>query len=179
MTFLGRLRRLITKSTLFEPLSPSTQAHLLPLFQVMDTKSGETFYQPRDNADYFYLVISGRVTLDIKGQKVFLRPGMCFGEESLLDQKYYLGEARSSGAIVARIKKYRFIEVVKQDRKVLNEVILKFSRSFTRKFQQQTERAPRRQKNKLTRNENRHAGLAAHIDCALLGLSFHRHPGIF
>lgn len=153
MSHLGRLRRLVTKSTLFEPLSSITKAHLLPLFQLMDTKSGETFYQPRDDADYFYFVISGRVTLDIKGQKIFLRPGMCFGEESLLDQRHYLGEARSSKAVVARIKKYRFIELVKQDRKVLNEAVLKFSRSFTRKFQQQAERAPRRQKNKLTRNE--------------------------
>ena len=153
MIFLARLRRLITKSPLFEPLSSGAKAHLLPLFQIVKTEVGDIFFRPKESADYFYFLISGRVVLDIKGQKVFLRPGMCFGEESLLDQKYYLGEARSSKAVVARIKKYRFIELLKQDRKVLNEVILEFSRSFTRKFQQEAEPALRRQKNQLTRNE--------------------------
>ena len=61
-----------------------------------------------------------------QGPESIFAPRHVFGEESLLDQKYYLGEARSSGAIVARIKKYRFIEVVKQDRKVLNEVISRY-----------------------------------------------------
>jgi len=152
MVFLGRLRRLIAKSPLFEPLSPSAKAHLLPLFHLIKTGEGEVFFRPKDSAEYLYFLVSGRVVLDIKGQKVFLRPGMCFGEESLLDQKYYLGEARSSKAVVARIRKYRFIELLKQDRKVLNEVVLEFSRSFTRKFQKDTEQASRRHKTQLTRS---------------------------
>ncbi len=153
MAYLARLRRLITKSPLFDPLSASAKAHLLPLFHVIKSPDDEVFFRPKDSAEFFYMVVSGEVVLDIKGQKVILKPGMCFGEESLLDQKYYLGEAKSSKAVVARIRKYRFIELLKQDRKVLNEVVLEFSRSFTRKFQQDTEQATRRTKNKMTKND--------------------------
>ena len=55
---------------------------------------------------------------------------MCFGEESLLDQHYYFWRGSNFHGDSCTDQKYRLIELLKQDRKILNAMVLGFSRSF-------------------------------------------------
>ncbi len=152
MYSLSHLKHLLTQSPLFEPVSSSTKAHLLPLFEVISYDEPSRIFSQKNQADYVYFILKGKGTLTLNGQTLKLRPGSCFGEESLLDQKNYFGEAFLYKGQVARIKKYRFIELLKQDRKIMNEIVLRFSHSFNQKFQPGGEKAPRRQKNQLKAN---------------------------
>ena len=152
MYSLSHLKHLLVQSPLFEPLSSRTKAHLLPLFEILSYEKSSLIFSPDTHADYVYFVLKGKGTLTLNGQTLTLRSGSCFGEESLLDQKHYFGEAFLHHGQIARIKKYRFIQLLKQDRKMMNEVILGFSHSFNHKFQPGGEKAPRRQKNQPMSN---------------------------
>jgi DASS family divalent anion:Na+ symporter len=153
MQALTYLKRLLSKSALFEPLSLGAKAHLLPLFQVIHVDKDTMLYSPGNTADYLYFMLDGKGTLTLNGQTIKLRPGSCFGEESLLDQRHYFGKVSIHHGTLARIKKYRFIELLKQDRKILNEVVLRFSHSFNHKFQPGGEKALRRKKNQQQPNK--------------------------
>lgn len=149
---LTHLKRLLSKSPVFEPLSLSTKAHLLPLFQIVDVDEETSFYTEGSTADYLYFLLTGKGTLTLNGQTIKLRSGSCFGEESLLDQRSYFGKSTIRHGIVARIKKYHFIELLKQDRKIMNEVVLRFSHTFNHKLQSGGEKALRRTKNQQKTN---------------------------
>lgn len=153
MNPLSQLKRLMNHSLLFEPLSAGAKAHLLPLFEIIAIDEQTVLFSDEQKAEYVYFLLEGKGALQLHDTEIKLRPTMCFGEESLLDQHYYFGEAQIFTGTVARIKKYRLIELLKQDRKILNAMVLGFSRSFNQKLQRKGKKAPKRYSHHQTRNE--------------------------
>tara|TARA_R110002050_G_scaffold847_7_gene6074 strand:- start:47350 stop:49227 length:1878 start_codon:yes stop_codon:yes gene_type:complete len=140
----------------FSVLPQGSKARLIALFSLHTYKRNQLITRPSKEADFLYFLVEGAINLKIKDQIIPLKEGMLFGEECALDQKDYIGTATatSQDVTVARIHKYDLIQLVKNDRKMLNELILNFSREFTRKFQQKPEKGIRKKKVDLPFNEN-------------------------
>ncbi len=139
----------------FSVLPQGSQARLIALFSIEEFKKNTVITKATQNADFLYFLIEGSVDLSIKNQIIPIKEGMLFGEECVLDQKSYVGTAsvKSKNVIIAKIHKFDLIRLVKYDRKMLNELILNFSREFTRKFQQRPEKGIRKQKTVQSFNE--------------------------
>jgi DASS family divalent anion:Na+ symporter len=139
----------------FSVLPQGSQARLIALFSIEQIEKDKAIIKSSEEADYIFFLIDGSINLTIQKQIISLKEGMFFGEECVLDQKSYVGTAiaTSKKVTIAKIHKYDLIRLVKYDRKMLNELILNFSREFTKKFQQKTEKGIRKKKTPLYFNE--------------------------
>ena len=69
----------------FSELSPSALVHFFRNAEFRDFKKGEVIVHEGDPADSLMMVVSGEVSLEIEGQKIFLSEGGIVGEMGLFN----------------------------------------------------------------------------------------------
>ncbi|MCC6335199.1 MAG: cyclic nucleotide-binding domain-containing protein [Myxococcales bacterium] len=79
------LSNLMQGSALFRPFSRSDRRELVQKFKARDVKKGEVLIKEGQSSDGLYVVLSGEVSVSVKGREVAsLKEGELFGEMSLL-----------------------------------------------------------------------------------------------
>ena len=126
----------IAKNTFpFNKLKGKNIKRLLSISQVKEYSEGEVIYSEGDSADYFYLLLAGRVlvltTQQGKEQPIeLLKRGICFGIISLLTEEPHSVTAKSiERSFVLLIEKGKFREFLKQ----VPVVSLDFSRLLSQR----------------------------------------------
>jgi DASS family divalent anion:Na+ symporter len=112
--------------------SPEDRARLVASVQVIELKGDDTLYTSKNPANYIYFLCQGSINLHLaEGSSVLIRAENYFGEESILGLQSHISKATARETChILQIPVHRFIEIIKKDSSLYNEILAHFSRKF-------------------------------------------------
>ncbi len=142
------LQRLLRQVSLFEGLLPIHIKRIAGLVQSLDLRRGDAVFRHGDPGDGLYLIVSGaiRISRTVSGMGeealAILRPGMYFGEMSIIDDDM----PRSADAIaheetrLLKLPKDDLRDLMFVDRELAYELLWRFVRTLSGRLRDSNDR---------------------------------------